>query len=474
MSTIRAKGMYGLILLIFYRFLSSLRYLRLTPYDINNSEGRNNERLRLLSWAVLTSGFTRMGSLVIVIVSIRWVSGYLGSERFGLWMTITSVITLLSFVDLGMSNSLVNIVSESYGKKDHQRIRRAISSTFFLLGGLAVILGGAFLISFYFFDWVNVFGVTQPDAVSETAPSITIYALIFLISLPLSIVHKVQIGLQESWKSNLWSLLGQFLAIIFLAVSVYFEAGVPFLILAVSGGPAVATLINFFVYFIFERREFLPQFSAVEISALRKIGQVGGLFLAMQFLALIGNTSDNLIIAKILGLSSVSTFAIVQKLAMILGVAQLLISPMWPIFGEAIGKGDYRWAQRALKKIMWVSILLGALAGLVLLFFGRTIIEIWVERPVEASTSLMLGFAIYSILMNLGGTLSAYLNNGIFLKKQIYIYAMASTVAIALKIFLVWCWQDASGAIWGTVIGYSLFYLIPASVIAFSKNTVFR
>lgn len=457
-------------MLAFNKILIFIKHLKLTPYDISNSEGRNSERLRLFSWAVLTSGLIKLASLFIVVLSVRWVTGYLGPERFGLWMTITSIIILLSFFDLGMSNSLVNIVSEEYGKRNHQRIHQAISSTLLILVGLALILSGIFFGSFYFIDWVNIFHANTVVAMVEVVPSITIYVLIFLISLPLSVVHKVQVGLQESWKSNLWYLLGQLIALFFLIVCVYFEAGVPLLILAVAGGPALATLMNFYTYFIFERRDFFPSFSAVQLSTLKNIGRVSGLFLVMQFMSLVGNASDNIVIAKILGLSEVSTFAIVQKLTMILGFSQLLILPMWPIFGESIARGNYYWAQRALKKMLWVSLVMGTLAGAVILFFGEFIIEIWVGHPIEVSANILLGFALYSILMSLGGSLSAYLNNGIFLKRQVLIYTLSSFVAISLKIFLVWYWQDASGAIWGTVLGYTLFYLFPAYIIVFQKR----
>jgi O-antigen/teichoic acid export membrane protein len=466
----RIKKIYQFILLIFNKALILIKHLKLTPYDINNSEGRNSERLRLLSWAVLTSGLLKFASLCILVLSIRWVAGYLGPERFGLWMTITSIITLLSFFDLGMSNTLVNIVSEEYGKRNHQRIHHAISSTLFILVAIALSLSGIFFVSFYFIDWANIFHATSAVALSEVLPSITIYVLIFFLSLPLSVVHKVQVGLQESWKSNLWNLLGQLIALIFLRVCVYFEAGVPLLILAVAGGPALATLINFYTYFIFERRNYFPRFSAVQLSTLKNIGKVSSFFLVLQFMALVGNASDNIVIAKILGLSEVSNFAIVQKLTMMLGFSQLFILPMWPIFGEAIARGDYYWAQRALKKILWVSLVMGILAGSVILFFGELIIKVWVGYPIEISANILLGFALYSILMSLGGSISAYLNNGIFLKRQVSIYIIASIMAISIKIFLVWYWQDASGAIWGTVLGYTLFYLFPAYIIAFSKN----
>ena len=83
---------------------------------------------------------------------------------------------------------------------------------------------------------------------------------------------------------------------------------------------------------------------------------------------------------------------------------------------------------------------------------------------------MLAGFAVYSVLMNIGGSLSVFLNNGEYLKKQALIFGVASIISILLKIILVAFWRDASGAIWGTVIGYSIFFIGPACLIAYTKK----
>jgi hypothetical protein len=72
---------------------------------------------------------------------------------------------------------------------------------------------------------------------------------------------------------------------------------------------------------------------------------------------------------------------------------------------------------------------------------------------------------------SIGGSLSVFLNNGEYLRRQATIYIVASIVSIVLKIILIESWQDASGAIWGTVIGYSVFFIFPALFIAYSTKS---
>lgn len=470
MHNIKRVGLSRFFNLLEGRFLLFIKYLRITPFRIDTERGRSKEKLRLLSWAVLTSGLSKISSLAVMLCSIHWASGYLGPERFGIWMTITSIIAVLSFFDLGMGNSVVNLISELSGKTDSKRIHQAISTTFFTLLGISICLGIIFSVGLSIINLADLFNIVELKAMVEVKPAISIYLSIFLISLPLSIVHRVQVGLQESWRSNSYILLGQLLAIFFLAVAVHFRAGVPYLILAIAGGPLGASAVNFFIYFNFKRKNLYPKLRVIDWVTFNDVTNAGLMFLVLQFLAVIGSASDNLVIAKILGLDAVSTFSIVQKLALILGISQLLIAPMWPIFGEALGRNDYEWAQKTLKKMLWVTTMLGVVSGLVILIFGGSILKFWVGYFVETSFSLMLGFAFYSVLMNVGGCLSVYLNNTLYLKKQLYIYAIASLISLALKILLVWHWHNASGAIWGTIIGYGIFFIFPAVIIAFSKR----
>ena len=447
-----------------------VRHMRFAPYDVSTKDGRSSERLRLLSWAALTGGLSKVGPLLIVLASVHWGVSYLGAERFGLWMTITSIITLLIFADFGMSNSLVNLVSAEAGRNDTEAMRRGISNGCAIMTLVALILGLIFFSIYLFIDWGKVTNVVEPKSIDEAGPAIAIYIALFLISLPLSIVQRVQIGLQESWRSNLWTFAGQLLALIGLALVVNLNGGVPYLVLALAGIPVVVTAINYIDFFLRRRQDISPRLLDVDIAIAKQLTHVSMLFLLMQFMAVIGNASDNIIIAQLLGATKVSAFAIMQKLTMILGLASLFISPMWPAFGEAMARGDHLWARRALTNVLIASLFFGILTGMIIFIFGADIIKIWAGDLMAPNRSLLLGFAAFSILMSIGGSLSVFLNNGEYLRRQTTIYIVASIASIVFKIVLIGSWQDASGAIWGTVIGYSVFFIFPALFIAYSTK----
>lgn len=453
------------------RITTLISHLRIAPYDVTTPEGRSSERVRLLSWAALTAGVSKIGSLLIVLASVHWGVDYLGIERFGLWMTITSIITLLSFADFGMSNSLVNLVSASAGKNDAEAMRRGISNGFSIMVLAALVLGFVFFSVYFFIDWGKATNVIEPTSIREAGPAIAVYVTIFLISLPLSVVQRVQIGLQESWRSNLWTFVGQLSALIGLALVVHLDGGVPYLVMAVAGIPLAVTAINYMDYFFRLRRDLCPRLVDIDRATAKRLTHISMLFLLMQFMAVIGNASDNIIIAQLLGAAAVSSFAIIQKLTIILGLAQLVISPMWPAFGEAMARGEHVWARRALTNILIFSLLFGIFAGFIILVFGVDIIAIWAGRLMVPNESLLAGFAAFSVLMSIGGSLSVFLNNGEYLRRQAFIFIVASIMSILLKFVLVAYWQDASGAIWGTVIGYSLFFVVPALFIAYSTKT---
>ena len=43
---------------------------------------------------------------------------YLQKERYGIWTTITALVAMWGFSDLGLSQGLVNVVADAIGKQD--------------------------------------------------------------------------------------------------------------------------------------------------------------------------------------------------------------------------------------------------------------------------------------------------------------------------------------------------------------------
>jgi hypothetical protein len=87
--------------------------LRLKPFDTATPEGRSLERYRRGALTTFTSVTARVLTVFTGLIAVRLTVRYLGTERYGLWMTITSVVAMMSFADLGIGNGLLNSISEA-------------------------------------------------------------------------------------------------------------------------------------------------------------------------------------------------------------------------------------------------------------------------------------------------------------------------------------------------------------------------
>ena len=104
---------------------------------------------------------TILGALLIVPFALD----YLGPERYGVWLTISSFVGLLAFSDLGLGNGLLTAISKSQGRNDEPATKSYVASGFLMLSGAAVALAAAFMIVWSTVDWARVFNLTsEPDA----------------------------------------------------------------------------------------------------------------------------------------------------------------------------------------------------------------------------------------------------------------------------------------------------------------------
>ena len=175
--------------------------VRLKSFTGYTPEERTQERHKRVVLTVMASVAAKSISVVSALITVPLTLHYLGPERYGLWMAISSVIALLGFTDLGLGNGLINYVSRAYGRDDRELAIRSVSSAFYLLLAVALILAGAFALVYPWVGWPQVFNVSAPDAVADTGRAMAVFAGWFLISLPLSVIPRIQTGYQEGFLS---------------------------------------------------------------------------------------------------------------------------------------------------------------------------------------------------------------------------------------------------------------------------------
>ncbi|MEY3283054.1 MAG: hypothetical protein RIR86_1067 [Acidobacteriota bacterium] len=423
------------------------------------------ERYRRVGLTALTSLSAKGITALTMLVSVPLTVDYLGVERYGMWMAISSLITVLSFADLGIGNGLVNSLAEANGRDDREASIRYVSNAFIMLLGIAVLIVAVFLSIYPFVPWAVVFKVQSDLAVRELGPSILLLLFCFAVSIPLSLVERIRIGYQEGFVNSGWQTLGSVTGLLLVLVAIRFEAGLPWLVLAMAGTPVFATAGNALHQFYWRRPWLRPEYGRVDRRTLASLSNIGSQFLIIQILTAVGLASDNLIIARVYGVADVAGYAVVQKLYSLALFPQFIVAPLWPAFGEALTRGEYEWAGQALRRAIILSVTLAALIAIPLFFGGQSIVGWWAGGALIPSWLLLGGFTCQMILGAYGGAMTAFLNSSEALHRQVIFYGFASLSAILLKIVLATSWQIA-GVAWATVLAYGLFYAIPAWILA--------
>jgi O-antigen/teichoic acid export membrane protein len=399
-----------------------------------------------------------------MLVSVRLIVNYFGSERYALWATITSTVTLLVFADFGIGNGLLNAISESDGKNDSETVVSHISTGFFVL--LAVALFGilSLWLLYPFVPWAKIFNLTSPVAIQEAGPAAAVFIVCFLAQLPLGVVQRIQLGFQEGFFTQIWSIAGSLIGLAGLFAVIHFRAGLPFLVLAVAGAPVLAGLLNTVTVFEGRWPSLRPRLDHISRAAAQRILHLGFLFFVMQIAGAVGYQTDNLIIAQVLGANAVAQYAVPFRLfAIIPAVLAMVIAPLWPAYAEASSRGDVGWVKATFGRSMLLALAITIPANLLLVVLGRPIIRLWVGPQIVPSFLLLAGLASWAILSGISGALAMFLNGIGFIRVQAICSVFMAVSNVGLSIYLT-RHIGISGVIYGSLVSQILCVFIPCGV----------
>lgn len=427
---------------------------------------RSTERYRRAAITGCTSILAKLVVLATTIISVPLTYRYLGTDRYGLWMTVTSFVLFLGFADFGVGNGLVAAVSEAHGRDDEELAHRQVSCAFFLLCAIGFGILLIFAAIYPFTPWAKLYGTSTPLAAHEAGPATAVLILCTALSMPLGTVLRVQLGYQQGFVGDLWSAAGNALALAGILAVTHLRGGLPILVLAVAGAPVLVTTLNWIVQFFRIRPWLRPRLALFQGDAAFKLAAVGGLFFLQQCFGLIYYVSDNLVIARTMGSAHVAQFALLQRIFSMGLIAQYFMVPLWPAIGEAIARQDLVWAHRIVRKAVFASLALGTICGLILLFSSRFLMLHWAGEDAGRIDLLRVGFAVWVVLVGYIAAMNAILNQPAVMKQHLKLFGAGSLASLALKIAFA-RHGSMAGVVWGTIIGFGVVYVVPATRLAF-------
>jgi O-antigen/teichoic acid export membrane protein len=422
------------------RIMSQVRQLssnlRFTAFDTSTSEGRSRERYRRALLTSLASALSKFISISGTLISVPLTFRYLGQERYGIWMVLASIISAMSFADLGIGNGLMNAVSEAFGKDDYQLMREYVSSAFFLMVGLAAIFAAVGGASYPFVPWMRLFNVRSEQVASEGARAFLVLFCWFVMNIPLGVVTRVQSGMQLGYLSNTVNAIGGIVSLLSLLLVIADRGSLAWLVFSSTIGVIIATALN--AWLLLRKHPWLfPLPRTFRRSSASRIMSMGLMFFVLQCAIALGYTSDNIVIAQVLGATAVATYSVPQKLFSVVSMlVSMALTPLWPAYGEASSRGDFRWVRRAFFGSIRVSLAIAVPFCVFLVLTGPKFLEIAVGKSLHAPTSLLVVLAIWGIVYSISAPIAMLLNGAGILRAQSVLAVIASVSNLALSIYL--------------------------------------
>jgi O-antigen/teichoic acid export membrane protein len=438
--------------------------VRFMPFETTTPKERAQERHRRI---ILTGGIsllTKGGAQLLALAIVPLTLHYLGQERYGLWLTINSFAAILTFADLGLGNGLVNAMSEANGKDDRRLAREYVSSAFFILSGVALLLAVIFAASYPWLDWPRLFNVKDALTIAETGPSMVVFIVCTLANIPLGVVQRVQLGYQQGFSNSLWQALGTIISLGMVVVAIFYKANLVWLVTALAGVPTLAAIGQCIAVFGFTHTWVRPSWTYLNSDAVKKILRLGISFFVLQLAYILAFASDNLIITQVIGPEAVTQYGVPARLFSLLSMMiGILLVPLWPAYGEAIARGDIVWVRKTLVRSLWVVLLGVGVPSIIFVTFGPQLIKLWVGSSVQPSFMLLLGLGVLTVLVTMGNTLAMFLNGAGVIKFQIIFAILMSAAAVIAKIILAGA-VGITGIIWGTIFSYIFLTIIPTII----------
>lgn len=426
--------------------------LRLKPFDTSTEEGRSQERYRRAALTTLASVAARAVTVCTSLLTVRLTIHYLGTERYGLWMTVTSVVSLLTFADLGIGNGLLNALADAHGRDDMKAAHRYVSSAFFVLLGIATLLLAIFGCVYSFIPWARLFNVASPLAVREAGPAVFVFLACFLVNMPLDVVQRVQTGRQKGFATSIWTIVGSLAGLGCLILVMNRQGGLPWLILAILGGQILGVLGNWAQEFGVAHPELFPSPGYWDLASARMILGTGIMFFLLQVCGALSVPLDNIIITQVLGPEAVTQYAVpIRPFILLTSVASMFVMPLWPAYGEALARGDSKWVKSTFRHSISYSVLVFGPVCLGLAVFGKFIIRVWVGPAVHPTSPLLFGMFLYTlgiVLYNASAMLLYGMNK---LKFLVAVGMVQAFTGVAVKILMARV-SGITGVTWGNMI----------------------
>ncbi|MBV5315327.1 MAG: hypothetical protein JZU47_18630 [Prolixibacteraceae bacterium] len=331
---------------------------------------------------ILASLFIKGLSILISLIMVPLTIHYINPTQYGIWLTLSSMVTWISFFDIGFTQGLRNNFAKAKAKGDKFLARNYVSTAYLYLSIIFFCLWIILIIVNNFIDWSHVLNIDIAIS-KEVSTLATIIFTYFSFQFVFRIINTILIADQKPAIVSFLDLIGQALSLLCVFLLTKFTSGsLIFLGLALGVAPTLIIILANVYFFKTNYQDYSPSIKFVKKECANGIMNLGFKFFILQMAAIVQYQTILFLIAHYFDTLQVTAYNIAYKYFGILQmVFMILVAPLWSGVTEAYNIGDKAWIKNIVKKYLYILIpfiILGAL----MLFVAQPVYNLWLGRDV--------------------------------------------------------------------------------------------
>ena len=154
-------------------------------------------------------------SMIIGFLMIRIVLDYLDQVNYGIWLTLSSFLTWFTFFEIGLGSGLRNKLAEALALKNYKLAKNYVSTTYFILTIIILIISLLFFTLNYFIDWTLILNVD--DSMSKVLNNLALIVFgLFFIQFVFKLITVILYADQRPALANSIGPLGNLISLLII------------------------------------------------------------------------------------------------------------------------------------------------------------------------------------------------------------------------------------------------------------------
>jgi O-antigen/teichoic acid export membrane protein len=399
-------------------------------FNLENSS-RSLKAKKNIFFLFIFNGFNFIFNLLLVRLTLD----YLGKTEYGVWLTLSSILTWFNYLDFGLGNGLRNKLAEALAENDLHSAKIYVSTTYAIFSSMILLVIVVFIFIYRFIDWLEIFKAPAYLA-NELNTLILLSVIFFLIQFVLRLLTFIINADQKTALNGFFSFSINLLSVLFVYLLLKITS--PSILLLGAGSTFIPVIVFVFASFFHFNRKYKiisPSFKSIRFLNLRDLLGLGTQFFIIQIASLIVFATDNLIITQLFGPADVTVYNIAYKYFNYIPIIfYVILTPMWSAYTEAYLKDDFEWIKNAVNKILKIWTLLSVVV-IIMIFAADWVYDIWLNSKIKVPLLLTILMGLFAVMSNWNNMFAYFLNGVGKIRLQLYSSIFVAIINIPLSIY---------------------------------------